>query len=103
MGRQAQIGQVGRQLLPGGRQGEVPWVPQAGAHSWGPQLPICHLFPGPGDPRVQQQLQAGAVEGSGRLDCNEDIVQPQLGGQRAWRAQPGGLPHTLWGQARVVP
>ena len=37
------------------------------------------LFPGPGDPRVEQQLHAGVVEGLGRLDRDEDIVQLQLG------------------------
>ena len=76
-----------------GRKASVS--PQTRGHSWDPQSPACHLFPGPGDPRVEQQLHAGVVEGLGRLDCDEDIVQLQLGGPRAWRAQLGSVWHTL--------
>lgn len=39
------------------------------------------------------------MEGLGRLDCDEDIVELQLGGLRAWRAQLGGVGYTLRGMA----
>lgn len=40
------------------------WSLQTRGHSWDPQS-ACHLFPGPGDPRVEQQLQAEMMEGLG--------------------------------------
>lgn len=74
-----------------------------GDHEVGPQSQTwavsedkC-LFPGPGDPHVEQKLQVRAEEGTGHLDRNEDIMQLQLRGPR------GMVGSALRWPAQVVP